>query len=256
LGEEQIKTLNRLLGVIKVEKAFDPVLGRGSGCFYYDRVYVEEKSPLIVSSVAAAVGAVEVVWDARGKELEPAAPINLEEEGSADILVEQLVAEYPSHDSSHGRGHIRRVLESLDLLAGDLELDVKKYQLARLAVAGHDIIRGGERPAEESAKVMENMLRGLIDPGDIKVVADAIVQHNKPPEERFDESMVTRLLVDADKLDWSRERYGLDDKPDPADPLEEQFRDETRRILEGVYSERAKRFLRGLLDESLAAGYR
>jgi hypothetical protein len=145
------------------------------------------------------------------------------------------------------------VLRKLEDLLASLEnqgqpINIKTKQMARLAIGGHDMIRHGQTPAEDSAEVMRDTLRGLLDEEDTEVIARAIVQHNKSPEDRDEQpSMVAKLLIDADKLDWTRKRYGLADGEED-EPLETQFGDETAMILDGVYFDLTRNHLQGLLE--------
>jgi hypothetical protein len=250
IDKEALKQIDELLGLVKVEKAFDDYYG------IYDRVYVREKRPLICMAVMNTLPVSEIVWDEKA-ELPVAKPLNLENQENVNVVIKQILSCYETEgrniDSPHGRRHIERVIENINILCTEIKADIKTRHLAMLAAAAHDIIRHAEKnisPNWASALWAKRLLKGLLDYNSLKEIRDAIVQHNGPREARIRDTVITQLLYDADKMDTRADRFHMKIEKDSYDEMADGlFEDYIEMVLDSISSKTAKTYLENLLEK-------
>ena len=245
-----LKQIDNLLGLVKVEKAFDDFYG------IYDRVYVQDKRPLVCMAVMNSLYTVgEIVWDEK-TELNVAEPINLEDEKEVNVIVEQILSCYVTEsrdiDSPHGRRHIERVIENIKILSDEIKADIKTRHMAIIAAAAHDIIRYTRdiSPNWASALWVKRLLIGLLERQSLKKIRDAIVQHSSPKDDRINDTVITQLLYDADKMDTRADRFHMHIRDEQYNNVSDGlFEDYIEMVMESVYSKVAREYLEDLLKQ-------
>ena len=248
--KKTLRQIDELLGLVKVKKAYDD--------FYeiYDRVYVKDKRPLVCMAVMNSLKQVgEIVWDEQ-VELPLAKQINFENPKEIEVVVEQILSCYETEgrdlDSPHGRRHIERVIENIKILSDEIKTDIKTRHMAMIAAAAHDIIRYARdiSPNWASALWAKRLLKGLIDHKSLKEIRDAIVQHNGPREARVNDTVVTQLLYDADKMDTRADRFHMPIREDRYDDMADGlFEDYIKMVMESVSTKIARNYLDDLLKQ-------
>lgn len=121
---------------------------------------------------------------------------------------------------NHGFIHIDGVISNAKYLADLLGLDPKQKELLLIASALHDVgyLMGREDHAKNGGIVAKEYLKDKMNEDDVRVICTAIARHGGKEEEDY-ECPISRCLILADKLDFTKRRYTDDGKEHKHLPL-------------------------------------
>jgi len=105
---------------------------------------------------------------------------------------------------SHRLDHVLRVIKLSRYLAEELGLGEEERKLLEIAAWLHDVALAAtgskEGHAARSAEMAEELLEGLLDEREVRLVVDAVREHSWRGDRR-PTSHISEILQDADRLD-------------------------------------------------------
>ena len=109
----------------------------------------------------------------------------------------------------HGLVHIKNVIKYIEHICEIFNVQDKTKELALISGTLHDMgyLNSREEHEISSAEYAKEYLKDKLTTQDIDIIADAIIRHNRKRFDYNSNNDVAWILLLADKMDYTRERY-------------------------------------------------